>query len=209
VEQFNAPSASARLTAAFVTGNGADRTVLLVDAKDRRVHELRAGEDGVFRAQHSHQIAGGDLENCRLTSDGPSPRLLSLGKDRFEVMPLGGQVLTLKVEATFESELKDTLPTDLIAAPFVGGNPFDDLLLVDATRSRVLELFTTQRKGEHHWTSVLYFSVFQSDPNYRGKKGYEFEPHDYTVLDLNRDGRPDLCLLVHDRVLFYVQEKVD
>jgi hypothetical protein len=129
-----------------------------------------------------------------------------LSKDRFEVMPLTGAALELKPLTAFDSELKDTRPTDLLAAAF-GGGEVDDLVMIDATATRVLEFFRAASPEAQEWKSELYFPVFQSDPHYRGKQGYEYEPHDATVMDINADGVLDLCLLVHDRLLLYVAEK--
>jgi hypothetical protein len=52
----------------------------------------------------------------------------------------------------------------------------------------------------------MHFRIFETDPHFRGKSGRENEPHDYTALDLNSDGKLDLVLLCHDRALFYVRK---
>lgn len=203
VEQFNAPSATARLAAAHVTRRGQDTLVLLADSQDGRLHELRRGQDGVFRARHTRLIGPVPLDESHLIATPEGTRLLGLGRDRFELVPLEGRSRSLDVLRAFASELKDTAPTDLLPAAFSGG-PIDDLLAIDAGKSRVLEFHRAQPAPARDWQSQLYFRVFQEDPHYRGKKGYDFEPHDYTALDINQDGRLDLCLLVHDRLLLYV-----
>jgi hypothetical protein len=206
VEQFNAPSASARVAAALVSGTGADTQVMLVDTQGERLHLLRRGEDKVFRVERSRELGVTALDEAKLVTTPGGQRLLCLSKDRFEVMPIHGAGLELKPHTTFDSELKDTKPTDLLAAAF-SGSGVDDLVMIDATATRVLEFFRAASPEAHEWQSVLYFPVFQGDPHYRGKQGYEFEPHDYAVLDINADGLLDLCLLVHDRLLLYVAEK--
>ena len=203
VEQFNAPSATARLSAAHVTRRGTDTLVLLADSQDGRLHELHRGKDGVFRARHTRLIGPVPLDETRLITTAEGTRLLGLGRDRFEIVPLEGRSRSLDVLRAFASELKDTTPTDLLPAAFSGG-PTDDLLSIDAGKSRVLEFYHAQPTPAPDWQSQLYFRVFQEDPHYRGKKGYDFEPHDYITLDINRDSRLDLCLLVHDRLLLYV-----
>lgn len=106
---------------------------------------------------------------------------------------------------SFDSELKDTSATDLIAASFTQG-PADDLLLIDSGNSRVVELFQSVEGTPPAWQSALYFRVFETDPQYRGKTGRANEPHDYISADLNGDGKLDLALLVHDRLLLYVRK---
>jgi hypothetical protein len=205
VEQFNAPGAASRVAAAVVTGKGQEARVMLVDPQAGRLHELGRGEDQVFRVMRSREMGVAAMDEARLVSTEGGLRLLCLSKDRFEVMPLTGAALELKPLTAFDSELKDTRPTDLLAAAF-GGGEVDDLVMIDATATRVLEFFRAASPEAQEWKSELYFPVFQSDPHYRGKQGYEYEPHDATVMDINADGVLDLCLLVHDRLLLYVAE---
>ena len=98
----------------------------------------------------------------------------------------------------------DTTPADLIAASF-SGEDVDDIALLDSAKSRVIEFF--QPTAGMQWQSTMHFRVFETDPHFRGKMGLANEPHDYTALDLDKDGRLDLCLLAHDRVLLYVRKK--
>jgi len=208
VEQFNAPSASAKVAAALVTQQDGATVVLMADTQEQKLHELAKGEDGVFRVQRSRELPQGTFDEALVVDSQAGKRLLMLNKERFEVMPLEGRSLGLKPITAFDSELKDTAPTDLLAAAFSGGET-DDLLMIDAGKTRVLEFFSATTPEAHEWRSVLYFPVFQIDPHYRGKKGYEMEPHDYAVMDINGDGKLDLCLLVHDRLLLYVTKTAE
>ena len=79
------------------------------------------------------------------------------------------------------------------------------VVVASTAKSRVIEIF--QPSTGQKWESAMYFRIFETDPHFRGKTGLENEPHDYAALDLNGDGRLDLCLLTHDRVLLYVRKK--
>lgn len=204
VEQFNAPDASAELHSALVSRKDGKVSVLLIDAAHSKLHELTAGTDRVYRADHTHALPAMTPEQCVLMNVEKSSRLLLLGKTSFQLSPLDGTTLRLDTVATFDSELKDTSPSDLLAASF-SGEDVDDLALMDTSKSRVVEIF--QSAAGQKWDSAMYFRVFETDPHFRGKTGLENEPHDYAALDLNGDGRLDLCLLTHDRVLLYVRKK--
>ena len=91
-----------------------------------------------------------------------------------------------------------------MAASFSGGDR-DDIALLDTAKSRVIEFF--QPVNGSKWQSAMHFRVFETDPHFRGKTGLQNEPHDYAALDLDSDGRLDLCLLTHDRVLLYLRKK--
>jgi hypothetical protein len=204
VEQFNAPDAAAELHSALVSRKNGKVTVLLIDATHSKLHELTAGTDRVYRADHTHALPAMTPEQCILMTAEQSTKMLLLGKTSFQIAPLDGSTLKLETVATFDSELKDTTPTDLIAASF-SGEDVDDIALIDTAKSRVIEIF--QPAAGQKWESAMYFRVFETDPHFRGKTGLENEPHDYAALDLNGDGRLDLCLLTHDRALLYVRKK--
>ncbi|MCF7785327.1 MAG: VCBS repeat-containing protein [Prosthecobacter sp.] len=204
VEQFNAPDAAAELHSALVSRKNGKVSVLLIDATHSKLHELSAGADRVYRPDHTHALPAMTPEQCVLMTAEKSTRLLLLGKSSFQLAPLDGSTLKLETVATFDSELKDTAPSDLIAASF-SGEDVDDIALLDTAKSRVIEIF--QPVAGQKWESAMYFRVFETDPHFRGKTGLENEPHDYAALDLNGDGRLDLCLLTHDRALLYVRKK--
>jgi hypothetical protein len=207
VEQFNAPGSGGQVSAAILVGAKAvsDRRVLLIESSQRQLHELRPDQDGVFRPRSVKALGNAALDDARVLAGADSTKLLLLGRQSFEVLPLTGPTLALQRLASFSTELKDTTPIDIVAAPF-GGSGVDDLMLIDSKKTRVAEFFRSNSEGHKSWRSYMYFRVFQSDPHYRGKTGYEYEPHGYTSMDINGDGRADLCLLAHDRLLLYVQE---
>jgi hypothetical protein len=201
VEQFNAPDSSAQLSAVFVRQMEGKLQVLLADSSQQKLHEMSAGTDGVFRATHTHALTSLTPDECHLLGD----RLLMIGKTSFELTPLSGSSMKLETVVSFDSELKDTQPSDLIPAAF-SGLATDDLALVDFSKSRVLEIFQPSEKAPPTWNSAMYFRIFETDPHFRGKSGLENEPHDYAAMDLNQDGKLDLALLVHDRLLIYLRK---
>lgn len=204
VEQFNAPDSAAELHSALVSRKDGKTSVLLIDATHSKLHELTAGKDSVYRADHTHALPVMTPDKCVLMSAEKGVRLLLLGKTSFQIAPLDGTTLKLETVTTFDSELKDTTPSDLITASF-SGEDRDDIALLDTAKSRVIEFF--QPANSSKWESSMYFRVFETDPHFRGKTGLENEPHDYAALDLDSDGRLDLCLLTHDRVLLYTRKK--
>ena len=207
VEQFNSPESTAQISAVMITpGKEQDRpTVLLADTSNGKLYEMTPGSDGVYRSAHTHALSSLTPDEGHLIATGQGSSLLLIAKTSFEISPLSGEALKLDTVTTVDSELKDTSATDLIIASF-SGSANDDLLLVDAGKSRVIELFHSSATAPPAWTSALHFRVFETDPQYRGKTGLTSEPHDYTAVDVNGDGRLDLVLLVHDRLLLYVRK---
>ncbi|TDU70960.1 VCBS repeat protein [Prosthecobacter fusiformis] len=205
VEQFNAPESSAQISAVIVVPGKDKPNVLLADTSKGKLYEMTPGSDAVYRSSHTHPLSSLTPDECHLIATGKGRSLLLIGKTSFEISPLTGAALKLETITTVDSELKDTSATDLLIASFTGGST-DDLILVDSGKSRVLEFLQAGAETPPVWTSALHFRVFEIDPQYRGKTGLASEPHDYTAIDLNGDGRLDLALLVHDRLLLYVRK---
>lgn len=204
VEQFNAPDPAAELHSALISRKNGQISVLLIDATHSKLHELVADKDRVYRADHTHALPVMTPDRCVLMTADKATQLLLLAKNSFQISPLEGSTLTLDTVTTFDSELKDSAYSDLITASF-SGEDTDDIALLDSAKSRVIEFF--QPAAGAKWQSAMHFRVFETDPHFRGKTGLASEPHDYAALDLDQDGRLDLCLLTHDRVLLYVRKK--
>lgn len=205
VEQFNAPETSAQITAVVIGSSKDKPQVLLADTANGKLYEMSPDKDGVYRSAHTHALSSLTPDECRLIPTSQGSGLLLIGKTGFEISPLSGDALKLDTVTTLDSELEDTSATDLIIAPFTSGST-DDLARLDSGKSRVVEIFQSSRELPPTWTSALFFRVFEIDPQYRGKTGLASEPHDYTTLDLNGDGKLDLAFLVHDRLLLYVRK---
>ncbi len=76
-------------------------------------------------------------------------------------------------------------------------------MAVDIAKNTI-ELLASGEDGG--WTSRLHFRIFETDPHYFGNQGGGREPRECVIADVTGDGKPDIVLLVHDRVLVYPQE---
>ncbi|MCB1207989.1 MAG: VCBS repeat-containing protein [Verrucomicrobiales bacterium] len=206
LDQINAPDSAAKIAAVIMSpAKGKEpRVMLMLDSGLHKIHEMQTDAEGIYRVKHSHALPDLSVDDFRVITSTAGRRLLLLGKSSFEMTPLGGAALRLQNVASFDSELKDTKPQDLLPAAF-GGGSMDDILTLDTVTSHVLEFFQARDGKPQDWRSTMYFRVFEVDPQYRGKAGFGNEPHDYAAMDLNGDGRLDLCLLTHDRVLIYLR----
>lgn len=207
VEQFNAPDATAQISSVIAIPGKDKPRILLADPANGRLFEMAPGTDAVYRSTQTYPLSSLTPEECHLLTGNEGSSLLLIGKTSFEISPLTAKALKLDTVTSFDSELKDTTASDLIAAPFSAGKN-DDFLLIDSGKSHVLEFFESRpsTSGPPEWVSALHFRVFETDPQYRGKTGLANEPHDYIAADLNGDGKLDLVLLAHDRLLLYMRK---
>ena len=179
--------------------------ILLVDDEESFLQLLRRDEQGVYRYQESVPVGtiefiGSDVLD--LNHNG-RPDLLFYGRDRFWWIPVGPAELRINKISTYETDLEG-MSYVALAAGDLDNDGRDEIIAVDSLESRMMEVLTTD--GENDWRSALHFEIFEADPHYQGRRGAKAEPREIVVSDVTGDGKPDLAMLIHDRVLVYPQD---
>jgi hypothetical protein len=141
--------------------------------------------------------------SCRiadLNSDGRSDLAL-FAADQLAVLYAGGSAPALTEVASFETALEKTFPTDVVAGDLNGDGVID--LAVTDTRSHFLEVLKYSAPGtlDH----ALYFKIFE-EKTFQNDEAPGAEPREALIADVTGDGRADLVLLAHDRLLIYPQD---
>lgn len=204
-DQFNARETGTEIAAALaadVDGDG-QREVLLLDRKGDQLQVLRRNAQGVFVFADAVPVGRIDLVaavQTDLNRDGRED-LLFLGKDRFWSVPLGRPERKAAVLMNYETDLKDVNYGD-VASGDLNGDHVSDFVMIDPKRNLV-EVLTRQGMTVR---SQLHFLVFEADPHAQRKGNSTFEPRETLVADVTGDGKNDLVLLVHNRVLVYPQK---
>jgi len=204
VDQYNASEPSARIVgAALIDLDGKPgREVVLIDTGIRKLRILRR-EGDLFRPWKEIELGSFPYEAVRiadLNGDGRDDLLL-IGRGRFAVLYAGKAVPIMNELATYETKLKKTFFADVVAGDLNGdGRP--DLALID-TQSHYVEILNLD--AEHRPHHAFHFKVFEEKSFSEGHEGGT-EPREAAIADVTGDGRADLILLVHDRVLVYPQD---
>ncbi len=204
VAQFNAGDPGAEIAAAFVVPVKKGRPqIVLHDRKGEQFHILRADEAGDYRVADTRsvgriEVGGGELRF------GPKnrPELFLLGRDRFWWMPIGASDLAVVSDGSYASDLP-RVRYNYAHVDDLDGDGSSEIVAVD-TGENLVELL--QRDDDGAWKSRLHFKVFEADPHYQGRRGAPQEPREAITADVTGDGKPDLVLLIHDRVLVYPQK---
>ncbi len=199
-EQVNAADTQQRLSSALpadLDGDGLPE-LLLLDERGEQLQLLRRDPQGVLRPREHLDLGGIEPLGSRLLRepDG-SQSLLYLGRDRFLLLPLTPPRQRLGHTGIHSPE-RDEVSYQRVAAGDLDGDGRAELLLLDNTQSHSLELLVTSAEG---WQSRLFFTLFEGEGG-EGEKERR-EPRELRLVDVTGDGRDDLLLLVHDRVLLY------
>ena len=204
-DQFNAGETSASLEGvALLNLDGAEGDeIVLVDTGVRKLRVLRK-QEGVYRPWKEVELGGlqftstivADLNGDKLDD------LLLVGAQHFSVLYTGRSDSELKEIASFESDRDDSYPADVIAGD-VNGDGQVDLSVIDTSIDGLEILNFDATKGIREAT---HFRVFEEKRLVSADTDRGTEPREGIVADVTSDGRFDLILLCHDRLILYPQD---
>jgi len=204
--QFNPRSGNAEIAAASILGgDGSDeRTVALLDPTNDHIHVLTRRRGDVWRFTASLDLPAIDMVEVRSEDlDGSgTDDLILFSTDRLVWLPVGIEDPVLRPTASWECDLEG-VTYQLLGVGDLDSDGSPEIVAVDSRDSHVLEVLRPGLDGD--WTSLLHFTVFEVDPHYEGQRGAVNQPREIVIADLTGDGRKDLVLVIHDRILLYPQ----
>ncbi len=198
VGQLNADRADSKLVSLAVFP---DRVVAADRANNRLV--VFARTESSWQQEPSIDLEGFRVRSIEAGSfsGDEGEDILVAADDGFAIVRLSGGSPMLREVGSWRPEDPRSLHHDL-ASGDVNGDGFTDLAVADAGR-QALDLLTFAEDGSLAYATG--FPVFQTKIFSAGEVR-EFEPHQMLVGDVTGDGRSDLILLCHDRVLVYPQD---
>jgi hypothetical protein len=202
-DQYNSGRSSAVIQGAAaldVDGDG-KKEVVLFDRTSRSLLFL-SQKDGVYRPAGNLSIGALAFEGmyvADLDGDGRDDLLIA-GSDRFGVLQTGRKGQRLKTIASYETKRTEGKLSDL-AAGDLNSDGVADVAFTDVNE-QMLEIATYT--GEKDLLHAIAFKLFERKI-FRGV-GDTSEPRDQAIGDVDGDGRDDVVLIAHDRVLVLRQD---
>lgn len=210
VDQVNMPDASTQLVGVSLMSAGdgdagqsaADTQIVASDKANGRLLILGRNEAGRWVPRERIRLVGfpvGPVRAGSFAGDG-QPGILCLSDDAFALVRLGGQRPKLEEFAAFRADSENRLEHTLMCGD-LNGDGFLDVAVLDGREAMCQILsFSASRK----LLPATEFKIFESRLFQRGDSR-ELQPSDGLIADMTGDGRADLLLQVHDRVIVYPQ----
>ena len=204
-DQYNAAESKAKVAGSAelnLDGKDGDE-IVLVDSGVKKLRVLRK-EDNVFRPWKEVELGTVEYQSSHVADFNGDKKndLLLVGKGQFAVLFAEQADPKLEQVASFETKLERVYFSDIVAGDLnADGRP--DLAVID-TRSQMLEVLNYDaEKGLRH---AMHFKVFEGKSFSADRNRAGLEPREGMIADVTGDGRSDLLLLAHDRVLLYPQD---
>lgn len=205
VDQYNLGDSNGKVqgvSAIDIDGDG-KRELALYDRSAEAIDFLREKE-GLYQRWKQQKIGGFQLRGIRVADFDHNGKadLLLFDSDRMGIIYAEKRDQEMKSIAQYESDIRggklyDMVPGDL------NHDGKTDVLLLEPQRHN-LEIVTMgadeQLKRAQRW------KVFEEKTFQRSATASAIEPREAVIGDVDNDGREDIILLVHDRVLVYLQD---
>ena len=210
-DQINGAASDSRIIGATAVMNGAERSgaapsIFLLDAEHQQLTLTERDTNGVWRVTRNVELPVADFNSLQSVTLGGVPQdktqsVALLGRNAVGWLPLAGDVWDLTALDGYDTPIKDGYLNDVIAGDLTGSGRKDLVFLETAKNNLDLVRFDKNHKlvpGDH-------WQVFEQH-TFRGAASAVPEPREALVAGVTGNGKKDLIVLVHDRILIYPQE---
>jgi hypothetical protein len=204
-EQINGAGSDSRLVgaAAIPGGTNATPALFLIDAERKVLTLCERDSSGVWQTVRNVPLPVTDFTSLRPVALGGSTAncVGFFGLNAVAWLALSGDTWELRTLDGYETPIRDGYLHDVISGD-LNNDGRKDLVFLETAKNYVdLVLFD----ANHKLVPGNRWQVFEQRA-YRGRPGDLAEPREAAVADLTGDGKNDLLVLVHDRLLLYPQE---
>lgn len=205
-EQINGVSTSSRIVGATAVPNGTNQvgSLFLLDAERKVLTLCDRDAAGVWQIVRNVPLPVTDfaaIQAVALGGDRPNT-VAFLGLGAVAWLPLFGEVWEFRELDDYETPIRDGFLRDIVSGD-LNQDGRKDLVFLETAKNH-LDIVTFE--APHQLVPANRWRVFE-ERTFRNRMGGLLpEPREALIADFTGDGRNDLAVLVHDRVLLYPQE---
>jgi len=205
-EQINGAANNSRLigAAAMKNGNGAVPSLFLLDGERKALTVSARDTNGIWQIVRNLPLPYTeftDLQPVSLGTSGTPNAVAFIGLNAVASQRLDGKTWEITELDGYETPIKDGRLNDVVTGD-LNQDGRKDLVFLE-TAKNYLDLVIFDKHGKLVPSSR--WPVFE-ERSFRGRRGESQEPREAVIADFTGDGKNDLGIIVHDRVLVYPQE---
>ena len=201
-DQINGSDSDSRIVGAAAVANGTNAvpSLFLFDAEHKQLTLCERDTNGVWQVVKNIDLPVTTFSAVGAVNLGGAAVAFT-GQNSVAWLPLGGDVWKLTRLDDYDTPIKDGYLNDVIAGDLTGGGRKQLIFMETAKNYLDVVNFTPAGKlvAGDRW------QVFEQH-TFRGAQNALPEPRECAVADVTGDGKNDLIVLVHDRILVYPQE---
>jgi hypothetical protein len=204
-DQINGAASNSRLAGAAAVRNGTNAvaSLFLLDTERKALSLCERDAAGVWQVLRNVSLPVSEFGGLQAVALG-GPRLNTvalLGLNAVAWLPLAGERWELSELDGYETPIKDGYLNDVVAGD-LNNDGRKDLVFLETARNYLdLVIFNAQ----HKLVPADRWQVFEQR-TFRGRMSDQSEPREAVVADFTGDGKNDLAVIVHDRIIVYPQE---
>ena len=204
-EQINGAASNSKLVgaAALPNGSSAVPSLFLLDAERKALTLCERDKAGVWQVVRNISLPVSEFTALQPVARGGTNlnTIAFLGLNAVARMPLDGDIWELTELDGYETPIKDGHLNDVVSGD-LNNDGRKDLVFLETARNYVdLVIFD----ANHKLIPANRWQVFE-ERTFRNRRSELPEPREAAVADVTGDGKNDLIVLVHDRILVYPQE---
>jgi hypothetical protein len=204
-EQINGASSDSRIVGAapLRNGNNPIASLFLLDAERKQLTLSELDKTGVWQVTRNLALPVSEFNALRAVGLGSSTNnsIALIGLNAVATLATSGKVWEFSEWDSYETPIKDGYLRDVIAGD-LNKSGSKELVFLETARN-YLDFVTFEKP--HKLVPADRWPVFE-ERTFRSRRNDSAEPREAVVADVTGDGKADLIVLVHDRILVYPQE---